>query len=389
MRLLNYAQAIREAHAQILASDPRAFVIGQGLWSPWYAGSSLEGLDREFSRDRILDSPVSENAITGLAAGAALAGMRPIVFHPRMDFMLLAVDPIVNQAANWSYLFQGKISMPLVIRAVINRGGEQGAQHSQALHATFMHIPGLKVVMPSTAYDAKGLLLAALDDPNPVLYIDDRCLYGASDPVPEEMFRVPIGKAAIRRPGRDLTLIGISSMAPECVKAAAMLAEENIDAAVIDLRSLKPWDSEIVLESVRKTGFAIVADPGWRTAGAAAEIAATISERAFHDLNEPVERVTLPDCPAPTSRLEEAAYYPGAQEICAAARKTFYRSRPSRPAARAAAAFQSVRSEPRPAGAVSRSEPRPAGAVSRSEPRPSGAVSPEDFTQTRQRGDRP
>jgi len=325
VRILNYAQAIREAHAQILASDPRAFLIGQGLWSPWYAGASLDSLDREFSRDRILDSPVSENATTGLAIGAALAGMRPIVFHPRMDFMLLAVDPIVNQAANWSYLFQGQISVPLVIRAVINRGGEQGAQHSQALHAMFMHVPGLKVVMPSTPYDAKGLLIAALEDPNPVLYIDDRCLYGASEHVPEEMYRVEIGSVAFRRRGRDLTLIGISSMAAECVKAADLLAQEDIDAEVIDLRSLKPWDSEKVLESVRKTGHAVVADPGWRTAGASAEIAATISEQSFHDLQQPVARVTLPDCPAPTSRLEEAAYYPGAKEICAAARKTLRR----------------------------------------------------------------
>jgi pyruvate dehydrogenase E1 component beta subunit len=326
VRVLNYAQAIREAHAQILASDPRSFIIGQGLWSPWYAGASLEGLDREFSRDRILDSPVSENSTTGLAVGAALAGMRPIVFHPRMDFMLLAVDPIVNQAANWSYLFQGRIGVPLVIRAVINRGGEQGAQHSQALHATFMHIPGLKVVMPATAYDAKGLLIAAIEDPNPVLYIDDRWLYSAiSGNVPEPMYRVPIGQAALRRPGSDVSLIGISSMAAECVKAAEILAEEGIEAEVIDLRSLKPWDAATVLESVRKTGRAVVADPGWRTAGASAEIAASIFEAAFHDLEEPVERVTLPDCPAPTSRSEESAYYPGAPEICAAARKTLRR----------------------------------------------------------------
>ncbi len=323
MRLLNYAGAIREAHAQLLARDPRAFVIGQGLWSPWYAGASLEGLDLQFSHDRIIDSPVSENATTGLAIGAALAGMRPIVFHPRMDFMLLAVDPIVNQAANWSYLFQ--ISVPLVIRAVINRGGEQGAQHSQALHATFMHVPGLKVVMPSTAHDAKGLLIAALEDPNPVLYIDDRCLYGATDDVPEEMYRVEIGTAAVRRQGSDITLIGISSMAAECVKAAAILAREGIDAEVIDLRSLKPWDAATVLESVRKTGHAIVTDPGWRTAGASAEIAATISEQAFHALKQPVARVTLPDCPAPTSRLEESAYYPQAKQISAAARQTLRR----------------------------------------------------------------
>lgn len=333
MRLLNYAQAIREAHAQILASDPRAFVIGQGLWSPWYAGASLENLDRVFSRDRIVDSPVSENAVTGLAVGAALAGMRPIVFHPRMDFMLLAADPIINQAANWSYLFQGRAAVPLVIRAVINRGGEQGAQHSQALHATFMHIPGLKVVMPSSAYDAKGLLIAAIEDPNPVLYIDDRWLYGVPDAVPEPMYAVPIGKAAVRRVGAHVTLAGISSLAPECVRAAEMLASEGIDAEAIDLRSLKPWDSERILESVRKTGRVVVADPGWRTAGASAEIAATIASEAFHDLKEPVQRVTLPDCPAPTSRLEEARYYPGAREICESARKLL-----GRPSAQEAAA---------------------------------------------------
>jgi len=332
VRILNYAEAIREAHAQVLASDPRVFVIGQGLWSPWYAGSSLEDLEKQFSRDRIVDSPVSENATTGLAVGAALAGMRPIVFHPRMDFMLLALDPIVNQAANWSYLFQGQVAVPLVIRAVINRGGEQGAQHSQALHAMFMHVPGLKVVMPSTPYDAKGLLISALEDPNPVLYIDDRWLYAAADHVPEEMFRVPIGKAALRRSGSDVTLVGISSLVPECSKAAEMLAAENIDAEVIDLRSLKPWDAAKTLESVRKTRHAVVADPGWRTAGASAEIAATIAGEAFHDLAEPVERVTLPDCPAPTSRPEEAVYYPGAQEICAAARKTL-RRKPAQEAA--------------------------------------------------------
>src|SRR5579864_7154480 len=219
MRKLTYAQSIREAHAQMLELDARVFVIGQGLWSPWYAGASLEGLDREFGCARVVDTPVSENAVTGLSVGAALAGMRPIVFHPRMDFMLLAMDPIINQAANWSYLFAGQGGVPLVIRAVINRGGEQGAQHSQALHAMFMHVPGLKVVMPSTPYDAKGLLIAAVEDPNPVLYIDDRWLYGAAGEVPEEIYRVPIGRAALRRRGRDVTLIGISTMAAEAVAA--------------------------------------------------------------------------------------------------------------------------------------------------------------------------
>jgi acetoin:2,6-dichlorophenolindophenol oxidoreductase subunit beta len=320
MRLLTYAAAIREAHAQLLARDPRVFLIGQGVWSPWYAGGSLDQLDRDFGPERILDSPVSENAVTGMGVGAALAGMRPIVFHPRMDFLLLAADPIINQAANWSYLFNGRISVPLVIRAVINRGGEQGAQHSQALHSLFMHIPGLKVVMPSTPADAKGLLIAAVEDPNPVLYIDDRWLYEHSGEVPESMFPVPIGAASVTRSGRDVSIIGISSMAHEALAAAEILNCEGIDAEVIDLRSLKPWDHARVLDSVRKTGAAVVADPGWRTAGASAEIAATIAEEAFQHLRAPVARVTLPDAPAPSSRSEEQAYYPGALEIARAAR---------------------------------------------------------------------
>jgi pyruvate/2-oxoglutarate/acetoin dehydrogenase E1 component len=329
MRRLTYSQAIRETHAQLLARDPRVFVIGQGLWSPWYAGGSLDGLDRQFGRERLLDSPVSENAVTGMAVGAALAGMRPIVFHPRMDFMLLAMDPIVNQAANWNYLFAGRVNVPVVIRAVINRAGEQGAQHSQALHAMFMHVPGLKVVMPATPFDAKGLLFSAVEDPNPVLYIDDRWLYALEGEAPLEA-RTPIGSAAIRRHGADITLVGISWMAARNLEAAEELAAEGISAEVIDLRSLKPWDQLTVLESVRRTGRAVVSDSGWHTAGASAEIAATIFHENFHDLRAPVERVTLPDAPAPSSRGEERAYYPGAAHIVDAARRALGETKGSR-----------------------------------------------------------
>jgi pyruvate dehydrogenase E1 component beta subunit len=265
-----------------------------------------------------------------MAVGAALAGLRPIVFHPRMDFMLLAMDPIVNQAANWSYLFAGKSGVPLVMRAVINRGGEQGAQHSQALHAMFMHVPGLKVVMPATPYDAKGLLMAAMADPNPVLYIDDRWLYAESGEVPAEPYTVPIGEAAVRRSGSDVTLIGISWMASECLRAAGILEREGIDAEVIDLRSVKPWDKAAVAASVARTGRAVVADGGWRTAGAAAEIAAEVTECAFDDLLAPVARVTLPDAPAPASRAEEQGYYPGADQIVSAARALLERGRRAR-----------------------------------------------------------
>ncbi len=315
MRTLAYAQAMREAFAQLLASDPLVFVIGQGVWSPWYAGTSLKDLDKKFGRDRIIDSPVSENATTATAIGAAMAGMRPIVFHPRMDFMLLAVDSIVNQAANWSCIFAGQVQVPVVIRASINRGGEQGAQHSQALQALFMHVPGLKVVMPATAYDAKGLLIAAVRDGNPVMYIDDRWLYEEVSEVPEEMYEVPIGRAALRRTGSDVSIVATSYMAAQALTASKLLERNGVDAEVIDLRSISPWDQESVLCSVRKTGCLVVADAAWKTCGVAAEIAASVAEQAFGDLHAPIARVCLPDTPAPASAPLERAYYAGAEDI--------------------------------------------------------------------------
>jgi len=320
-RSLSYAQAIREAHAQLLATDPRVFVIGQGLWSPWYAGTSLKDLEKEFGRHRIIDSPVCENATTGAAIGAAMAGMRPIVFHPRMDFMLLAMDPIVNQAAKWSYMFAEQISVPVVIRSVINRGGEQGAQHSQALQAFFMHVPGIKVVMPSTPYDAKGLLIAGVNDGNPVMYIDDRWLYEETGEVPEHMYAVPIGKAAVRRRGKDVTIVATSYLAAQALSAVNELSQRRIDAELIDLRSLKPWDREAVFSSVLKTGRLVIADAAWGTCGAAAEIAASVACEMFNALKAPVVRVCLPDAPAPTSVQMERKYYVGATDIVAAVEK--------------------------------------------------------------------
>jgi acetoin:2,6-dichlorophenolindophenol oxidoreductase subunit beta len=326
MRTLTYAQAIREAFEQLLETDPRVFVIGQGLWSPWYVGTSMQDLDRRFGRDRILDTPVSENATTGAAIGAALAGMRPIVVHPRMDFMLLAIDPIVNQAANWSYMFGGQIGVPLVIRSIINRGGQQGAQHSQALQAFFLHVPGIKVVMPASPFDAKGLLIAAVRDGNPVMYIDDRWLYDSVGEVPSEMYEVPIGAGAVRRSGSQLTIVASSWMVGQALAAADELRGRGLSAEVVDLRSIKPWDRQLVLRSVRKTGRLIVADGGWTTGGVGAEIAATVAHDAFDDLKAPVQRVALPDSPAPTSRVLEQAYYPTDKHIIAAAERMFARA---------------------------------------------------------------
>jgi len=283
-RVRSYAAAILEAHQQLLASDPRVFVIGQGLWSPWYVGASMTDLDVDFGRGRILDTPISENATTGAAVGAALVGMRPIVVHPRMDFMLLAVDPIVNQASNWSYLFGGRAPCPVVFRSIINRGGEQGAQHSQALHAMFAHVPGLKVVMPASPYDAKGLLIAAVNDGNPVMFIDDRWLYDEEGEVPAHMYEVPIGSAVTRRPGSDVTVVALSYLVPEALRAADELAQRGVEAEVIDLRSVSPWDKEAVLESVTRTHRLVVADPGWRTGGMSGEIVGSVAESRTPDM---------------------------------------------------------------------------------------------------------
>ena len=310
-----YAQAILEASRQLLRSDPRVFMFGQGLWSPWYVGTTMTDLDKEFGKERVIDSPVSENATTAAGVGAALSGMRPIVIHPRMDFMILAMDPLVNQAANWSYLFGGQRGVPLTVRSIVNRGGEQGAQHSQALQAHFLHVPGLKVVLPATARDAKGLLIAAVRDGNPVIYIEDRWLYEVADDVPDEMYETEIGRAQVRRPGSDVTIVAASWMNLVVSRALPALDAAGISAEHVDIVSAKPWDRETILASVRKTGRLVVADSGWLTGGLASEVAAAIGELAFGSLRAPIRRFALPDVPAPTSRTLEKAYYPGPEDL--------------------------------------------------------------------------
>ncbi|CAH2032332.1 alpha-ketoacid dehydrogenase subunit beta [Trichlorobacter ammonificans] len=314
-RLLSYSLAINEAFHQTMELDSSVMLIGQGVKSPWYVGNTAQGLIARFGEARVIDTPVSENAMTGAAVGAALAGMRPVVVHPRMDFMLYAFDPIINEAANWYYMNGGKLPVPVVIWGVVNRGGEQGAQHSQTLHAMFAHVPGLKVVMPATAYDAKGLMVAAIQDNNPVVFIDDRWLYGTQEHVPEELYSVPIGQGVVRRKGKDVTIVSISYMVKEALEAASILASEGIDVEVVDPRTIKPLDSELILNSVKKTGRAVIADGGWKAFGAAAEIAALIAENLVSSLKSNIVRVTLPDVPAPASRTLEQAYYPKASEI--------------------------------------------------------------------------
>ena len=322
MRKISYVQSINETLHQMMDKDKKVFLIGSGVNSPWYAGNSTTGLFKRFGSERIFDTPISENGVTGTAIGAALAGMRPILFHARMDFMLYALDQIVYHAANWYYMFGGQLSVPLTIWGVINRGGEQAAQHSQALQAMFTHIPGLKVVMPSTPYDAKGLLVASIEDDNPVVYIDDRWLYNHIGEVPEEIYSVPIGKGIVRREGKDVTIVATSYMVHETMKAAESMEEKGIDVEVVDLRSLKPLDEHLLFESVKKTDRLVIVDGGWKSCGIAAEISARIAESdILKQLKAPIMRVSLPDTPAPASSALEKDYYCKAEDIVLAIRK--------------------------------------------------------------------
>ena len=321
-RKIKYSNALNEAIIQLMRNDSDVMLIGQGVKSPWYVGNTCSGLIEEFGEDRVIDTPVSENAITGAAVGASLAGMKPIVVHPRADFVLYAFDPIINQASNWHYMSGGNAHAPVVFWLIINRGGEQAAQHSQTLHSIFSHIPGLKVVAPSNAYDVKGIFIAAVNDPDPVIFIDDRWLYGKETHVPSEMYEIPIGKAFIRKSGNDITLISSSYTSFLCETAAYELKNKGIDVEFIDLCSLKPYDKNTILSSVSKTGRAVIVDGSWKSFGYAAEISAMISENLFGQLKSPIERVCLPDSPAPASRTLEENYYITKEKIIEGINKT-------------------------------------------------------------------
>lgn len=317
---LTYGEAILSGFRYLLSKYPEVFIIGQGLWSPWYVGNSMTGLDKEFGQNRIIDSPVSELAVTGAAVGASLCGYRPIVVHPRMDFMILATDQIVNQAAKWSHMFGGQAHASVTVRSIVNRGGEQGAQHSQSLHAWFAHIPGLRVVMPSTPEDARDLLIASVLSDNPVLYIDDRWLYGVEQevsPIAEKDLRQEGPK--VIRAGTDCTLIASSYSTQLCLEAARNLEMQGISCEVIDLRVVNPIIYDEIIVSVGKTRRLCVVDGGWSTCGLAGEIIAGVSERTHPSLLEAAPiRLTLPNAPAPTSAPLESIYYFKAADIVTA-----------------------------------------------------------------------
>ncbi|MDE2135347.1 MAG: alpha-ketoacid dehydrogenase subunit beta [Alphaproteobacteria bacterium] len=316
---VSYAEAILQAFRYLLGNYPEVFAIGQGLWSPWYVGASMKDLDKEFGQARVIDTPISELATTGAAIGASLNGYRPIVIHPRMDFMVLATDQIVNQAAKWRHMLGGK-SPAVTIRGIVNRGGEQGAQHSQALHAWYAHVPGLRVVMPATPEDARDLLIAATLCDDPVLYIDDRWLYDLSAEMPPPgPIDLTTQLPKVLRVGTDITLVAASYSVTLARKAAEVLAKKGVSAEVIDLRIVNPLDHGTTCASVKKTGRLLAIDGGWRTCGLAGEIiAGAVESLPPSAFRARPRRITLPDAPAPTSKLLEKVYYPNTERVVAA-----------------------------------------------------------------------
>ncbi len=319
-RTLKYREALNEALVQAMEGDDNVFVMGCGVDDEGGIFGTTKAAFEKFGKDRVIDAPLAENAIAGIGVGASILGKRPVIVHARNDFLLLAMDQIVNHAAKWNIMSGGKLDCPMVIRAIIGRGWGQAAQHSQSLQALFSHIPGLKVMMPASAYDAKGLLLGAIDDPGTVVSIEHRLLYETETPVPEERYTVPLGVADIKREGKDLTLVAFSYMVKEALEAAEQLQEEGIDVEVVDPRCSRPLDIDTIGKSVQKTGRLVVADTGWTQYGVSAEIAAQVQERWFDVLKTPIRRVALPDQNTPCSAPLEKAFYPGVDDLCRAAR---------------------------------------------------------------------
>lgn len=309
-RQITYAQAVTEAIDICMERDRSVFIIGEGVPDPKGIFGTTLGLQKKYGKDRVMDMPLSENGITGVCIGAALYGMHPILVHQRIDFSLLSLDQIVNVAAKWYFMFGKQQSVPIVIRMIIGRGWGQGAQHSQSLQALYAHIPGLKVVMPATPHDIKGLMIAAIQDNNPIIIIEHRWLHNVMGDVPMGYFEEKIGKSKVISEGKDLTLVATSYMTFESLKALKILQPEGIFAELIDVRTIKPFDVKTVLNSVKKTGKLVVADTGVKTLGFAGEVIASVCELAYPSLKVKPARITLPDLPTPTSWKMAEKYYP-------------------------------------------------------------------------------
>ena len=315
MRIKKYFEAINEAISTAMEIDKSVICYGLGVPDPKGVFGTTLGLQEKFGKERVFDMPTSENAMTGVAIGASLNGIRPVVVHQRLDFFLLAMDQLVNNAAKWHYMFGGQSSVPITIRLIIGRGWGQGPTHSQNLQAIFAHIPGLKVVMPATAADAKGLLLSSIFDNNPVIFLEHRWLHNLDGDVPKGNYRIPIGKANHLNRGSDITIVSLSYMTIEALHAVEALEKEGISCDLIDLRTIKPIDFDPIVISVKKTGRLLVLDTGVRTGSIAGEIIARVSIESFDSLIQSPERITLPDFPTPTSSELTRGFYRRTENI--------------------------------------------------------------------------
>src|SRR5881227_3754706 len=320
IREITFAQAINEALAEEMRRDPKVFIIGEDVAEAGTPFKVLSGLVQEFGKERVIDSPISEAGISGITVGAAMTGMRPVVDIMFGDFITLTMDQLVNQAAKIHYMSGGKLKVPMVLRTTLGATRRSAAQHSQSLQAWVSHIPGLKVVLPSTPYDAKGLLKSAIRDDNPVVYFEDKMMYQLKGFVPEGDYSIPFGIADIKRPGSDITIVATSSMVQIALAAAEELEKIDISAEVVDPRTTFPLDKDTLIESARKTSRAIVVDEGYERYGVTAEIAAVIADGAFYYLDAPVKRLGAMDVPVPFSPVLEDLTVPNEKAVAEAAK---------------------------------------------------------------------
>ena len=320
VRELTFAQAVKEALAEEMRRDSRVCILGEDVAEAGTPFKVLSGLVEEFGKERVIDTPISEAGFTGLGVGAAMTGMRPVIDIMFGDFLTLTMDQMVNQAAKVHYMSGGKWKVPMVLRTTLGATRRSAAQHSQSLHAWLSHVPGLKVVLPSTPYDAKGLLKSAIRDDNPVVFFEDKMMYRQKGPVPTEDYTIPLGLADIKRPGKDITLVATSSMVQVALGAATLLEKDGISAEVIDPRTTWPLDEKTLVESVKKTSKAIVIDEGYARYGVTGELASVIAEGAFFSLEAPVKRMGAMHVPIPFSPPLEDVTVPTEQKVYEEAR---------------------------------------------------------------------
>ncbi len=325
MALITMREAINQAMREEMRRDPSVFLLGEEVGQYQGAYKITQGMVQEFGEWRVRDTPIAEEAIAGVAVGAAFVGMRPIAEMMTFNFSMLALDQIVNHAAKYRYMSGGQIRCPMVMRGPSGAAAQVAAQHSQAFESWFAHVPGLVVVMPSTPKDAKGLLKSSIRDDNPVIFMENEVLYNLKGEVPEEEFTIPLGLADVKRAGKDVTIVAWSRSVQYALQAAELLAKDGVEAEVVDPRTLRPLDEDLVFDSVRKTNRCVVVEEGWRYAGFGAEIADRVQRECFDSLDAPVIRVTAADVPMPYSKMLEKAYLPQPEKVVEAVHKVLYR----------------------------------------------------------------